>query len=68
MNRTLKPAFIVYPRTFGHEVLLREERGGTFEIYLEENGYFSIFVDSTTGKSTPYNLTVKITQSKITDI
>ena len=54
--------------TNGHEVLLREEHGGTFEIYLEENGDISIFLGSINGKSIPYNLSVKITQSKSADI
>lgn len=54
--------------SFGHEVLLREERGGTFEVYLEESGDISIFLGSTVGKSISYSLTVEIPKSRIKDI
>jgi opacity protein-like surface antigen len=50
----------------GHEVLLREERGGTYEVGLEQNGDYSIFLGSINGKPAPYTLTVKIV--KMTDI
>ena len=52
--------------TYGHQVLLREERGGTFEVGLEESGDYSIFLGSTSGKSAGFSLTVKIV--KMTDI
>jgi hypothetical protein len=52
--------------TYGHQVLLREERGGTYEVGLEENGDYSIFLGSINGKSAPFTLTVKIT--KLADI
>ncbi|HEY0462266.1 MAG TPA: hypothetical protein VGC97_24245 [Pyrinomonadaceae bacterium] len=45
----------------GKEVLLREERGGFYALYFEEGGDVSIFVGSTSGKSEPFTLTVKIT-------
>src|SRR5215472_14528948 len=35
--------------THGHMVLLREERGGTYEIGLEESGDYTIFLGSTSG-------------------
>lgn len=52
--------------TYGHQVLLREERGGSYEVGLEENGDYSIFLGSINGKSAPFTLTVKIT--KLADI
>jgi hypothetical protein len=48
----------------GDEVLLEEQRGGTFTIYLEESGDFSIFVGSTNGKSKAFTMTVSITKMK----
>lgn len=50
----------------GEMVLLREESGGTYEIYLEESGDFTIFIGSINHKPVPFTLTVKIT--KMTDI
>jgi hypothetical protein len=50
----------------GGEVLMREERGGFYELYFEEGGDISIFVGSTNGKPEPFTLTVKIT--RMTDI
>jgi len=50
----------------GHEVLLREERGGHYETGLEESGDYTIFVGSTTGRPVSFRLTVKIT--KLADI
>ena len=50
----------------GEQVLLREERGGTYEVYLEESGDFTIFVGSHSHKPVPFTLTVKIT--KMADI
>ena len=50
----------------GQQVLLREERGGTYEVGLEETGDYSIFVGSINHRSVPFTLTVKIV--KMTDI
>lgn len=52
--------------TYGEMVLLREERGGTYEVGLEESGDYTIFIGSTNNKPVPFTLTVKIT--KMTDI
>ena len=52
--------------SYGHQVLLREERGGTYEVGLEESGDYTIFLGATNRKSTPFTLTVKIT--KLSDI
>ena len=52
--------------TYGEMVLLREERGGTFVVGLEETGDYTIFIGSTEGKPTLFTLTVKIEQ--MTDI
>ena len=51
---------------FGHMVLLREERGGTYEIGLEESGEYTIFLGTTSGKSAAFTLGVRIT--RMTDI
>jgi hypothetical protein len=51
---------------YGEMVLLREERGGTFVVGLEETGDYTIFIGSTEGKPTPFTLTVKI--ERMTDI
>lgn len=51
---------------YGESVLLREERGGTYEVGLEESGDYTIFVGSTDNKPVSFNLTVKIT--KMADI
>jgi opacity protein-like surface antigen len=50
----------------GQKVLLREERGGTYVVGLEESGDYTIFVGSTSGRSVSFTLTVTI--SKMTDI
>jgi hypothetical protein len=50
----------------GHQILLREERGGHFEVGLEEAGDYTIFVGSLNGKPAPFTLTVKI--RRLTDI
>ena len=50
----------------GETVLLREERGGTFEVGLEEDGDYTIFVGSTENEPVSFTLTVKITN--MTDI
>ena len=50
----------------GHQVLLREEKGGTYEVGLEQSGDYTIFIGSTSGRSANFTLTVSIT--KMTDI
>jgi opacity protein-like surface antigen len=50
----------------GQQVLLREERGGTYEVGLETTGDYTIFIGSTGGRSVNFSLTVSIT--KMTDI
>lgn len=52
--------------TDGQSVLLREESGGTYEIGLDENGDYTIFIGSLNHKSVQFTLTVKIT--KLADI
>jgi hypothetical protein len=52
--------------SYGHQVLLREERGGTYQVGLEESGDYTIFLGSINGKPAPFTLTVKIT--KLADI
>jgi hypothetical protein len=51
---------------FGQTVLLREERGGSYEVGLEESGDYTIFIGSTDGKPVSFTLTVSITN--MTDI
>ena len=51
---------------FGDMVLLREERGGTYEVGLEETGEYTIFVGTTSGKSAALTLSVRIV--RMTDI
>jgi hypothetical protein len=51
---------------YGHQVLLREEQGGSYEVGLEESGDYTIFVGSTNNRSMSFTLTVKI--AKLTDI
>ncbi|MGH9949464.1 MAG: hypothetical protein ACRD6X_20005 [Pyrinomonadaceae bacterium] len=51
---------------FGEMVLLREERGGHYEVGLEETGDYTIFIGSTNNKAVLFTLTVKIT--KLADI
>jgi hypothetical protein len=51
---------------FGETVLLREERGGIYEVGLEESGDYTIFIGSTAGAPVSFTLTVKIT--KLADI
>jgi hypothetical protein len=52
--------------SYGEQVLLREERGGTYNVGLEESGDYTIFLGSTSGRSSKFTLTVKIV--KMTDI
>ena len=47
---------------FGQMILLREERGGHYEIGLEESGDYTIFIGSTVNKPVTFNMTVKITK------
>ena len=46
----------------GEMVLLREEKGGIYEIVLEENGDYTIFIGSTHNKPVSFTLTVSITK------
>jgi hypothetical protein len=50
----------------GQQVLLREEKGGTYEVGLEESGDYTIFIGSINHKAVAFTLTVKIT--KMTDV
>lgn len=50
----------------GETVLLREERGGTYEIGLEESGDCTIFIGPLGNRPVSFTLTVKIT--KLADI
>ena len=52
--------------SYGEMVLLREERGGTYEVGLEESGDYRIFIGSTNNHPVAFTLTVKI--AKLTDI
>ena len=52
--------------SYGHQVLLREEQGGTYEVGLEENGDYTIFVGSTNNQSMSFTLTVKV--EKLADV
>jgi hypothetical protein len=52
--------------TYGHEVMLREEGGGTFEVGLEESGDYTIFIGSTNHRPVAYALTVST--GKLADI
>jgi len=52
--------------TEGQRVLLREEKGGTYEIGLDESGDYTIFIGSTTGRPISFTLTIKI--AKLADI
>jgi hypothetical protein len=51
---------------YGQMVLLREERGGSYEVGLEESGDYTIFIGSTGSSPVSFTLTVKIT--RMTDI
>lgn len=52
--------------SFGHQVLLDEEKGGTYQVGLEESGDCAIFIGSTNGKSVSFTLTIRI--ARMTDI
>lgn len=51
---------------YGEMVLLREERGGSFEVGLEESGDYTIFIGSIDNKPVSFTLTVKI--AKLADV
>lgn len=51
---------------FGEMVLLREERGGHYEIGLEETGDYTIFIGSTSGRSESFSLRVAV--RRMTDV
>ncbi len=68
---TLKPASQVgikveFDGKYGHAVLLREEKGGTYSVGLEENGDYTVFIGSTNHQSIPFILSVKT--EKLADI
>lgn len=50
----------------GEQVLLREEKGGYYEVGLEESGDYTIFIGSLNHRSVSFTLTIKIT--KLADI
>lgn len=66
LSPTSKVVGIKIERDGGDEVLLREERGGTYTLYFEEGGEITIFVGSNGARSVPYTLSVSIT--RMTDI
>lgn len=45
----------------GEMVLLREERGGTFEVELDDKGDYTIFIGSTASRPVSFTLSVRIT-------
>ena len=47
---------------FGQTVMLSEERGGHYEIGLEESDDYTIFIGSNTGRPVQFNMTIKITK------
>lgn len=50
----------------GQQGLLREERGGTYEVGLDGSGDYTIFIGSTSDRPVSFTLTIKIT--KLADI
>jgi len=67
----LSPALTVgikveFDGTYGGMVLLREEKGGHYEIGLEESGDYTILIRSINNKPTRFTLTVKM--KKLADI
>lgn len=44
----------------GQVILLEYERGGHYEIPLEESGEYTLLVGSTNGRPVPFTLTVKV--------
>ncbi len=51
---------------YGEMTILREERGGHYEVGLEESGDYTIFIGSNNNKPVTFTLTVRIT--KLADI
>lgn len=51
---------------YGEMVLLEEQRGGRFEVGLEEAGDYTIFIGSTTGRSEKFDL--KVAVARLADI
>jgi hypothetical protein len=63
----LSPASMVgikveFDGTYGEMVLLREEKGGHYEIGLEESGDYTIFIGSINNLPVRFSLTVKVTK------
>jgi hypothetical protein len=57
---------VEFDGSYGEMVLLRESKGGHYEIGLEESGDYRIFVGSNNNLPVRFSLTVKF--SKLTDI
>ena len=51
---------------FGQQLLLRETRGGTYEVGLEESGDYTIFIGANSNRPSAFTLTVSIV--KLTEI
>lgn len=51
---------------YGQMVLVREERGGHYEVGLEESGDYTIFVGSTSGR--PVSFVMKVGVTKLADV
>jgi hypothetical protein len=67
----LSPALAVgikveFDGTYGEMVLLREQKGGHYEIGLEESGDYTILIGSINNKPSGFRLAVKI--KKLADI
>ena len=52
----------------GGYVLLKEEKGGSYEVDLDQDGDYEIFVGSTNHRSKAFTLVVKITKAKLSEI
>lgn len=57
---------VEFDGSYGETVLLREEKGGHYEIGLDESGDYTIFVGSINNIPIRFSLTVRI--SRLTDI
>ena len=57
---------VEFDGSYGEMVLLREAKGGHYDIGLEESGDYTIFVGSINNLPVRFSLTVKL--SKLTDI
>jgi|KBSSwiStaDraftv2_1062776.scaffolds.fasta_scaffold48463_2 hypothetical protein len=53
-------------RSYGHVVLLKDKKGGTYKVGIEESGDCTIFIGATKRKSVPFTLSVRFT--KLADI